>query len=331
MKYFITGTAGFIGFHLSRLLLESGAQVHGYDGITPYYDQRLKQARHTILRRFSGFSANEAMLEDRDTLRKAALRFQPGRIVHLAAQAGVRYSLENPAAYVDANLVGTFNVLEVAREIGIEHLMLASTSSVYGANQKMPFSEDDASDAPLTLYAATKKSTELMAHSYASLWNIPTTSFRFFSVYGAWGRPDMALFKFTQAILAGQPIDLYNHGKMQRDFTYVGDLVKAITLLADCPPQSQQNAPFQVVNIGNAAPVPLLDFVAELELLLGRMSLRNLMPMQVGDVPATWADTTKLRALTGFQPNTSVREGIRAFVDWYLEYYGHNQAKVAEG
>lgn len=328
MKYFVTGSAGFIGFHLCRYLLDHGQEVAGYDGITPYYDQTLKRHRHNMLRSSPEFTCTEAMLEDDKALDAAVRKATPDIIVHLAAQAGVRYSLENPAAYIGANLVGTFNVLEVARQLEISHLMLASTSSVYGANTKLPFAEDDSSDSPLTLYAATKKSTELMAHSYASLWNLPTTAFRFFSVYGPWGRPDMALFKFTEAILAGRPIELYNHGQMSRDFTYVSDIVRAIALLSEKTPSKSGTAPFQVVNIGNADPVALTEFVAQLEDQLGINAIRNLLPMQPGDVPATWADTAKLRQLTGFQPATKVADGIREFVDWYLAYYPQQSLKT---
>jgi UDP-glucuronate 4-epimerase len=318
-RIFVTGSAGFIGFHLCRLLLAEGHHVTGYDGMTSYYDPALKRARHGLLAAHPNFTRIEALLEDDLRLHTAVAESGADRIIHLAAQAGVRYSIENPRAYVDANLIGTFNVLEAARRFAPSHFMLASTSSVYGANTKMPFREDDAADSPLTLYAATKKATEAMAHSYASLWSVPTTAFRFFSVYGSWGRPDMALFKFTEAILAGRPIDLYNHGDMRRDFTHVGDLVRAIAMLAEVPPEA--GIPFRTVNIGKAAPVALLDFVAELEKVLGRPALRNLLPMQPGDVPATFADVTRLKELTGFVPSTGIAEGIREFADWYLAHY----------
>ena len=256
-------------------------------------------------------------------------------IVHLAAQAGVRYSLENPRAYVDANLVGAFNVMECARELEVEHLLMASTSSVYGANEEMPFDEREKCDTPLTLYAATKKANEAMGHSYAHLWNLPTTMFRFFTVYGPWGRPDMALFKFTKGILEGTPIDIYNQGEMYRDFTYVTDLVRGIRLLIDKPPQRPESAdeiapydslspaaPWRVVNIGNSDKVRLMDFVEAIETECGRKAVKNFMPMQKGDVPATWADATLLKELTGYAPQTNVKEGIRQFVAWYRDYYG---------
>jgi len=339
MRVFITGSAGFIGFHLARLLLEEGHVVHGYDGITDYYDVRLKQRRHALLRQYPAFTATEAMLEDATALQAAARAAQPDVIVHLAAQAGVRYSLQNPRAYIDVNLVGTFNVLQVAQTLEPRHLLMASTSSVYGANTDMPFGEQQKTDLPLTLYAATKKANEAMAHAWAHIYGVPTTMFRFFTVYGPWGRPDMALFKFTQGILQGTPIDLYNRGDMRRDFTYVDDLVRAIRLLIDAAPPAPDRrrpeqgwqpiegdslspvAPWRVVNIGNSEPVRLLDFVEAIEEALGKPALRNELPMQTGDVPATWADCTLLQRLTGYRPQTPVREGVRRFVAWYREYH----------
>lgn len=330
----ITGSAGFVGFHLSEALLQAGHRVIGYDGMTTYYDVTLKERRHQLLSQHERFQREEGMLEDYDRLRALALAQQPDVIVHLAAQAGVRYSLENPRAYVDANLVGAFNVMEVARELSVAHLLMASTSSVYGANEKIPFAETDPADAPMTLYAATKKANEAMAHSYAHLHGIPTTMFRFFTVYGPWGRPDMALFKFTKGVLEGTPIDVYNNGDMYRDFTYVTDLVRAIRLLIDCPPASVErrteplegdslspNAPHRVVNIGNGDKVRLLDFIEAIEDACGREAVKNFMPMQKGDVPATWADNTLLRQLTGYAPETKVREGVKQFVAWYRDYY----------
>lgn len=330
----VTGSAGFIGYHLSQLLLDEGYRVVGYDGLTDYYDVALKERRHEMLLQHPHFSCKVGMLEDLGTLHALAMEAQPDAIVHLAAQAGVRYSLENPRAYVDANLVGTFNVMECARELGVDHLMMASTSSVYGANEDMPFSEREKCDHPLTLYAATKKANEAMAHSYAHLWNLPTTCFRFFTVYGPWGRPDMALFKFTRGILEGTPIDIYNQGEMYRDFTYVTDLVRGIRLLLEKPPvrpESREDiagwdslspaAPFRVVNIGNSDKVRLMDFVEAIEAECGREAQKNFMPMQKGDVPATWADATLLRELTGYAPQTGVREGIAQFVAWYRDYY----------
>ncbi|WP_058615714.1 NAD-dependent epimerase/dehydratase family protein [Tepidimonas taiwanensis] len=339
VRCFITGTAGFIGFHLARLLLEEGHTVHGFDGLTDYYDVRLKHRRHAMLREYPAFTATEAMLEDAAALHAAAQAAQPDVIIHLAAQAGVRYSLQNPRAYIDANLVGTFNLLEVARALKPRHLLMASTSSVYGANTDMPFAETQKADTPLTLYAATKKANEAMAHAYAHIYGVPTTMFRFFTVYGPWGRPDMALFKFTQGILEGRPIEIYNHGEMYRDFTYVDDLVRAIRLLIDAvPPAPEQRtpergwqpiegdtlspaAPWRVVNIGNSQPVRLLDFVEAIEAAVGKPAIRQYLPMQTGDVPATWADCTLLKRLTGYQPQTPVHEGVRAFVGWYRVYY----------
>lgn len=333
-KVLITGTAGFIGFHLAKLLLAEGLSVVGYDGLTDYYDVELKRRRHKMLDEHSGFTPHIGMLEDFDRLHSLCQAEQPDVIVHLAAQAGVRFSLENPRAYLDSNLVGTFNVMECARELGVDHLLMASTSSVYGANTDMPFGEDQKVDTPLTFYAATKKANESMAHSYAHLWDLPTTMFRFFTVYGQWGRPDMALFKFTKGILEGTPIDIYNNGEMQRDFTYVEDLVRAIRLLIDHPPQRPKQAadiadwdslspvaPYRVVNIGNSDTVRLMDFVEAIEEECGKKAIKNLMPMQTGDVPATWADATLLKQLTGYQPQTNVREGIKRFVAWYREYY----------
>lgn len=334
MRILVTGSAGFIGFHLSEALLQAGHRVVGYDGMTSYYDVALKKRRHQLLSQHEHFRREENMLEDYDRLRAIALEEKPDVIVHLAAQAGVRYSLENPRAYVDANLLGAFNVMEVARELEVKHLLMASTSSVYGANEKIPFAETDKADAPMTLYAATKKANEAMAHSYAHLHGIPTTMFRFFTVYGPWGRPDMALFKFTKGVLEGAPIDVYNRGDMYRDFTYVTDLVRGIELLIDQPPEAPDarsraiegdslspNAPHRVVNIGNGNKVRLVDFIEAIETACGRTAIKNFMPMQKGDVPATWADNSLLRTLTGYAPQTDVREGVLKFVDWYREYY----------
>ncbi len=333
-KVLVTGSAGFIGYHLSALLLAEGFSVVGYDGLTDYYDVELKRRRHAMLDEHPQFSAHVGMLEDFDQLHSLCMAERPDVIVHLAGQAGVRYSLENPRAYLDSNLVGTFNVMECARELGVDHLLMASTSSVYGANTAMPFREDQKVDTPLTFYAATKKANEAMAHSYAHLWDLPTTMFRFFTVYGPWGRPDMALFKFTKGILEGAPINIYNNGEMQRDFTYVEDLVRAVRLLIDAVPQRAGNpadiadwdslspaAPYRVVNIGNSDTVRLMDFVEAIEEECGTKAIKNLMPMQTGDVPATWADATLLKQLTGYQPQTNVREGIKRSVAWYREYY----------
>ncbi|GLO80073.1 GDP-mannose 4,6-dehydratase [Sulfitobacter pontiacus] len=332
-KVFITGTAGFIGFHLAQLLLDEGFRVHGFDGMTDYYDVKLKQRRHQMLLQNPHFSMTEGMLEDDALITQVTDDFAPDVIVHLAGQAGVRYSLENPRAYLDSNLVGTFNVMEAARRLKVEHLLMASTSSVYGANEDMPFAETDKADTALTFYAATKKANEAMAHSYAHLWDLPTTMFRFFTVYGPYGRPDLALFKFVDAILDGRPIDIYNHGDMYRDFTYVTDLVRGIRLLIDTPPVRPDNcevpegdslspvAPYRIVNIGNSDKVRLLDFVEAIEEELGQKAIRNYMPMQMGDVPATWANAELLKTLTGYKPQTDIKDGIREFVAWFRDYY----------
>lgn len=330
-RAFITGTAGFVGFHLAELLLQEGWEVAGYDGMTDYYDVALKRRRHDMLHQHPRFVATEAMLEDRPALDGAVAAFAPDVVVHLAAQAGVRYSLENPHAYVSSNVVGTMNVMEAARVAKVRHLLMASTSSVYGANEEMPFRETDKADTQLTIYAATKKATESMGHSWAHIHGIPVTMFRFFTVYGPWGRPDMALFKFTKGILEGTPIDIYNHGDMWRDFTYIDDLVRGIKGLIDAVPGGPQTAvegdslspaaPFRIVNIGNSDKVRLLDFVDAIEAEVGRPAIRNYMAMQTGDVPATWADASLLQNLTGHRPQTGFREGVARFVRWYRDYY----------
>lgn len=330
-RVLVTGTAGFIGYYLARLLLDEGFVVHGYDAMTDYYDVTLKERRNQMLLQSPGYSFTHATLEEDGTFEQVAADFAPDIIVHLAGQAGVRYSLENPRAYLDSNLVGTFSVMEAARQLEVEHLLMASTSSVYGANEEMPFKETDKADTPLTFYAATKKANESMAHSYAHLWQIPTTLFRFFTVYGPWGRPDMALFKFTKGIFDGTPIDIYNHGDMYRDFTYVEDLVRGIRLLMDAVPGGPETAvdgdtlspaaPYRIVNIGNSDKVRLLDFIEAIEAETGITAKRNYMDMQKGDVFATWADASLLRNLTGYAPKTDVREGVAKFVAWYRKYY----------
>jgi len=334
MRFLITGTAGFIGFHLAKRLLADGHQVVGIDGMTPYYDLRLKERRHAILAESPSFRAEILMLEEAERLTAVARDAVPDVIFHFAAQAGVRYSLENPRAYVDSNLVGTFNILEIARQLSPKHLIIASTSSVYGANEVMPFRETDLADHPITLYAATKKAGELMAHSYAHLWQIPTTCLRFFTVYGPWGRPDMALFKFVDAIMNDRAIDIYGEGRMSRDFTYVEDLVEAMVRLVGCVPvagaptdavdSQSPAAPFRVVNIGGGQPVALLDFVEAIEAALGMKAKRNMLPMQKGDVTDTFAAADLLEKLTGYKPSTPVKAGVEAFVSWYRQYHGNN-------
>ena len=333
MRVLVTGSAGFIGFHLSKRLLADGHTVVGFDGMTDYYDRRLKEARHAILMRSNRFTPVIARLEDMAALDAAADLAEPDVIVHLAAQAGVRYSIENPRAYVDANLVGSFNVLEVAKRLKPKHTLLASTSSVYGGNETMPFREADKADLPITLYAATKKAMEAMSHSYAHLFNLPTTCFRFFTVYGPWGRPDMALFKFVSAIQKGEPIEIYGEGAMKRDFTYIDDLVEAIVRLAGQAPVMGDPmagdgvadtlspiAPWRVVNIAGGTSIGLLEFVETIETALGKSAIRRLLPMQPGDVRETYADHHLLEAITGFRPATDVRTGVGAFVDWYRSY-----------
>lgn len=334
MRYFITGTAGFIGFHLARRLLQDGHEVAGFDGMTHYYNIKLKHMRNAALAQFPAFHPVTAMLEDRAALERAVTAAKPDVMIHLAAQAGVRYSLENPEAYLNSNLIGSWNILEIAKNAGVGHLMLASTSSIYGANPTVPFHETDRADEPLTFYAATKKSMELMAHSYAHLYKVPTTAFRFFTVYGPWGRPDMALFKFVKNMLEGQPIEIYGEGKMSRDFTYIDDLVEAVVRLsAVIPAESNRvasekvetlsrQAPFRIVNIGGGQPISLLDFVDTVEKALGQPAKRIMLPMQQGDVPRTFASPDLLMALTGYTPSTSLEAGVAAFVDWYLDARG---------
>jgi len=333
MKYFITGAAGFVGFHLARRLLADGHQVVGYDGLTPYYDVALKHKRIEILAGNTAFTSVVGMLEDKPLLDETVAKFAPDIIVHLAAQAGVRYSIDHPDTYISSNLVGTFNVLEAARANSPRHLLLASTSSIYGGNAVMPFAEVDRADFPVSLYAATKKAGEAMSHSYAHLFDIPTTCFRFFTVYGPWGRPDMALFKFVSAIESGQPIDIYGMGQMRRDFTYIDDLIEGIVRLADVVPvrgapvvaegvrdSLSPVAPWRVVNIAGGKPIGLMPFVETIERKLGRTAEKIMLPMQQGDVEETFADAGLLKALTGFQPEVDVETGVSAFVDWYRSY-----------
>jgi len=331
----VTGSAGFIGYHLCARLLEDGFKVVGLDGFTDYYDVSLKRRRHQMLSQTQAFLPVEGLLETVELVMELFQENQPDVVIHLAGQAGVRWSIENPRAYVDANLIGSFNIIEAARAYRPEHLLMASTSSVFGANTQMPYAETDKADTQMSFYAATKKANEAMAHSYAHLYDIPTTMFRFFTVYGPWGRPDMALFKFTKAMLEDAPIDVYNHGNMMRDFTYVTDLVEGIRLLIDAAPVRPAGeeeitlgdslspvAPYRVVNIGNGSPVKLMDYIEAIESALGITAKKNMMDMQPGDVPGTWAEAELLRKLTGYAPSTDVRTGVKAFVDWYRDYYG---------
>ena len=331
----VTGSAGFIGYFLSRQLLDAGFRVIGLDAMTDYYDPELKNRRHGMLLQNPNFSAINARIEEPDMLKNLMGDEKPDVVVHLAAQAGVRYSIDAPKSYVQANLLGVYELLEAARAHKPQHLLMASTSSVYGANTKMPYKETDKVDTQMSFYAATKKANEAMAHSYAHLYDIPTTMFRFFTVYGPWGRPDMAPMKFAKAILAGDPIDVYNHGKMKRDFTYVVDLVEGILRLIDSVPSRPDSeddinegdslsavAPFRSVNIGNAEPVPLMDFISAMEDAIGVKAKKNFMDIQPGDVPSTWADTALLKQLTGFEPSTDIRAGVTEFVKWYRDYYG---------
>lgn len=333
-RIYLTGAAGFIGYHLADRLLSEGFVVHGHDGMTPYYDPKLKEARLALLTGRSGFTFTRGMLEDAAALAADIAAFCPDVIVHLAAQAGVRYSLEAPRSYLSANIDGVFNVLEAARDAGVKHLMLASTSSVFGANSAMPYRETDKADTQVSLYAATKKAAETMSHAWSHLYALPTTCFRFFTVYGPWGRPDMAPFKFTKAILEGAPIDVYGQGEMFRDFTYVTDLVNGIRLLIDAVPvrpgvaegvaegdSLSPVAPWRVVNIGNGEKVPLGTFIAAIEKAAGKAAVKNLMGMQKGDVVATWADNSLLQRLTGYRPETGIHEGMQRFVNWYRDYY----------
>lgn len=333
MTILVTGAAGFIGFHLCQRLLDRGETVMGLDNLNAYYDPALKQARLALLQGREGFSFARQDLEDGKAMAALFERLRPQRVVHLAAQAGVRHSIDNPAAYVQSNLVGFGHVLEGCRHGGVTHLVYASSSSVYGGNTRLPFREDQGVDHPVSLYAASKKANELMAHTYSHLYGLPATGLRFFTVYGPWGRPDMALFRFTRAILAGEPIDLYNHGQMVRDFTYIDDIVEGVVRVLDRPatPDPQFDAaqphpdrswaPHRLFNIGNADPTPLLTYVEALEQALGRPAERRLLPLQPGDVPATAADTSALEAWTGFRPATPVHEGVARFVAWYRAFY----------
>ncbi|OWQ93583.1 protein CapI [Roseateles aquatilis] len=333
MKVLVTGAAGFIGMHVSQILLARGDQVVGLDNLNDYYDPKLKHDRLARLSGRPGFEFVKMDVADRQGIADLFARHKFDRVVHLAAQAGVRYSLVNPHAYIDANIVGFTNILEGCRHNGVQHLAYASSSSVYGGNTQMPFSEHHGVDHPVSLYAATKKANELMAHTYSHLFNLPTTGLRFFTVYGPWGRPDMALFLFTRAILAGEPIKVFNHGRMIRDFTYIDDIAEGVVRVLDrtatadpsydpvAADPARSNVPYRVFNIGNHDPIPLMDFVGAIEQAVGREAIKEFLPLQDGDVPATHADVEELAAWTGFRPAMPVPEGIRRFVAWYREYY----------
>ncbi len=334
MRILVTGAAGFIGYHAAQALLARGDSVIGLDNLNDYYDVRLKQARLDRLSPHPGFTFAHLDLADRAGIERLFGVHRPERVVHLGAQAGVRYSLENPHVYVQSNVVGTLNVLEGCRAHGVSHLVLASTSSIYGANTRLPFSESDNVDHPISLYAATKKSTELMAHTYAHLYGVPVSGLRFFTVYGPWYRPDMALFKFTKAILAGQPIDIYNEGRHARDFTYIDDVIDGVLAVLDRPAApdpswsserpdpATSNAPYRLYNIGNNQPVALMDMVAHLEQALGRTAIKRFLPQQPGDIARTWADIERLAGDVGFRSSTPIQTGIESFVRWYRDYYG---------
>ena len=332
MKILITGSSGFIGFHLAKKLLEKGHKIQGFDSMNSYYDVRLKNSRHKILKKFKNFSFTKSKLENKKNLENSFKKFKPQIVIHLAAQAGVRYSIEKPRVYLDSNIIGTYNVIEASHKYKVKHLVIASSSSVYGANKKFPFKEVDKADTQLSIYAATKKATESMAHSYSNIWKIPITMLRFFTVYGPWGRPDMALFKFTKRILSNKKIDIYNHGKMYRDFTYIDDIVNGMILLINKIPKLNTNtryqndslspvAPFRILNIGNTKKVYLLDFIKQIEKELDRKAIRNYMPLQKGDVKQTLSNSYLLERITGYNPKTNYKIGIKKFVDWYKKYY----------
>ena len=331
-KIYITGAAGFIGFHAAKRFLDKGIKVHGFDSINNYYDVSLKRSRLKILKKYKKFSFTRGLLEDQKLLNSSVLKFRPSIIIHLAAQAGVRYSLEKPDIYLNSNIVGTFNLIKIANKIKVKHLIIGSSSSVYGANRKIPFQEIDKTDHQVSFYAATKKSTESLAHSYSSLWKLPTTMLRFFTVYGPWGRPDMAYFKFTKKIIAQKKIDIYNKGKMYRDYTYIDDIVDGIYKLLNKAPSLNSKkkfkndslspvAPYRILNIGNTKKIYLLDFINTLESELDKKTKKNYMPMQKGDVHSTLSDSSLLKRITGYNPTTNYKSGIKKFINWYLNYY----------
>ena len=331
-KIYITGSSGFIGFHTAKRLLNKGIRVHGFDSMNTYYDLKLKKNRLNILKKYKNFSFTKGLLENEKVLSNSISKFKPSIIIHLAAQAGVRYSLENPKNYLNSNIVGTFNILKNAHKFNIKHLIIGSSSSVYGANKKIPFQEIDKADHQVSFYAATKKSTESLAHSYSSLWKIPVTMLRFFTVYGPWGRPDMAYFKFTKKILEGKRIDIFNKGKMYRDYTYIDDIVTGVCKLINKAPSLNKKikfkndslspvAPYRILNIGNTKKILLLDFIKSLEKELKVKAKKRYLPMQKGDVYSTLSNSHLLKKITGYNPKTSYKTGIKKFVDWYLDYY----------
>ncbi len=332
MNIFITGSSGFIGFHLAQKFLNKGVKVHGFDSMNNYYDIKLKKARLNILKKYKNFYFTRGKLENEKKLTLCLNKFKPQIIVHLAAQAGVRYSIKNPDTYLNSNIMGTFNILKISQKLKIKHLIIGSSSSVYGSNKKFPFQEIDKTDHQLSFYAATKKSTESIAHSYSSLWKLPITMLRFFTVYGPFGRPDMAYFKFTKKILSGKKIDIYNKGRMYRDYTYIDDIVDGIYKLINKPPNLNSKkkikndsispvAPYRILNIGNTKKIYLLDFIKTLEKELGKKIKKNYMPMQKGDVHSTLSDSSLLKRITGYNPKTNYKVGIKKFIDWYLSFY----------
>ena len=331
-KLFITGSSGFIGFHVAKRYLDKGFKVYGFDSMNNYYDVKLKRSRLNILKKYKNFSFTKGNLENQKKLNSSINKFKPSIIIHLAAQAGVRYSIENPKIYLNSNIIGTFNVIECAKKLNIKHLIIGSSSSVYGANKKFPFQEIDKTDSQISFYAATKKSTESIAHSYSSLWKIPITVLRFFTVYGPWGRPDMAYFKFTKNILRGKKIDVYNKGKMYRDYTYIDDIVDGIVKLTNKIPKLNSSkkykndsishvAPIRTLNIGNTKKVLLSDFISAIEKSLNKKAVKRFLPMQKGDVYSTLSDSSLLRRITGYNPKTKYKDGIKKFLNWYLDYY----------
>ena len=331
-KLFITGSSGFIGFHVAKRYLDKGFKVYGFDSMNNYYDLKLKRSRLNILKKYKNFSFTKGNLENQKKLNSSINKFKPSIIIHLAAQAGVRYSIENPKIYLNSNIIGTFNVIECAKKLNIKHLIIGSSSSVYGANKKFPFQEIDKTDSQISFYAATKKSTESIAHSYSSLWKIPITVLRFFTVYGPWGRPDMAYFKFTKNILRGKKIDVYNKGKMYRDYTYIDDIVDGIVKLTNKIPKLNSSkkykndsishvAPIRTLNIGNTKKVLLSDFISAIEKSLNKKAVKRFLPMQKGDVYSTLSDSSLLRRITGYNPKTKYKDGIKKFLNWYLDYY----------